>query len=180
MKVKKGEKKISTQFLLNEDKKIWEGPFDLDSRIHHLIRHNNSAHPNEDNWRLTKEKELLRSTEGTLGKRQTNLSGLSEAIRGRGIPGVGLKELLESERRKKERQELNKNIRRKDRKVREFRQDVKGGFFEPMNPRFRMGQRVFYFVKELGNEKWHSVRVIGITYPGKEDHPFVSEQIRYC
>jgi hypothetical protein len=104
---------------------------------------------------------------------------LSEAIRGRGIPGVGLKELLESERRKKERQELNENIRRKDKMVRESRQDVKGGFFEPMNPRFRMGQRVFYFVEELGNEKWHSARVLGITYPGEEDHPFVSEQIRY-
>ena len=48
-----------------------------------------------------------------------------------------------------------------------------------MKPRFNLGQRVYYFVEELGNEKWHSARVIGIAYPGEEDHPFESEQIRY-
>ena len=61
MKVKKGEKRIYTQFLLNEDKKVWEGPFDLDTPSHHLIRHNNTVHPNEDSWRLTREKEVLSS-----------------------------------------------------------------------------------------------------------------------
>ena len=106
------------QFLLNEDKKDWEGPFDLDSRVHHLIRHNNTVHPNEDNWRLTKEKEVLGATEGILKGKQT-YQCLSKEIRGGGIRGVGLKELLESERRKKERRELNTNIRRKDREVRE-------------------------------------------------------------
>ena len=118
VKVKKGEKKTYAQFLLNEDKKVWEGPFDLDSRVHRLIRHNNTVYPNEDNWRLTKEKEVLGATEGILKGKQT-YQCLSKEIRRGGIPGVGLKELLESERRKKERQELNTNIRRKDREVRE-------------------------------------------------------------
>jgi hypothetical protein len=48
VKVKKGEKRIYTQFLLNKDKKVWERPFDLDTPIHHLIRHNNTVHPSED------------------------------------------------------------------------------------------------------------------------------------
>jgi len=178
VKVKKGEKRIYTQFLLNEDKKVWEGPFALDTPIHHLVRHNNSVHPNEDSWKLTREKEVLSSAEGT-SKMDQPYQGLTKAIRGQGIPGVGLKELLESERRKKEREELNKNIREKDRDVRESRKDIKGGFFEVMNPRFKIGQRVFYFVQELGNEKWHSARVLTIAYPGEDGHPSHSEQIRY-
>jgi hypothetical protein len=92
---------------LNQDKTVWEGPFVLDSRVHHLIRHINTVYPNEDNWRLTKEKEGIGSAEGTMRWKQTN-QGLSKGIRGESISGVGLKELLESERRKKERQELSK------------------------------------------------------------------------
>jgi hypothetical protein len=136
------------------------------------------VHPNEDSWKLTRDKEVFNSNEGakTMGQ---SYKGFSKAIRDQGIPGVGLKELLESERKKKEREELNKNIRKKDREVRESRKDVPGGFFEPMKLRFKLEQRVYYFVEELGNEKWHSARVIGITYPGEEDHPFESEQIRY-
>jgi hypothetical protein len=179
VKVKKGEKRIYTQFLLNKDKKLWEGPFALDTPIHHLIRHNNMVHPDEDSWRLTRDKEVLSSAERTNNNTGETYQGFSKAIRGKGIPGVGLKELLESERRKKEKEELNKNIRKKNKDVRESRKDIEGGFFEVMTPRFRMGQRVFYFVQELGNEKWHSSRVIGITYPGEDDHPSVSEQIRY-
>jgi hypothetical protein len=128
-------------YLLNQDKTVWEEPFVLDSRVHHLIRNNNTEHPNEDNWRLTKEKEVIGSAEGTMGWKQT-YQGLSKGIRGESISGVGLKELFESEKRKKERQELNKKIRIKDREVRESRKDIKKGFFEPLNPRFKMAQRV--------------------------------------
>ncbi len=42
-----------------------------------------------------------------------------------------------------------------------------------------MGQQVFYFVEELGNEKWHTARVIGIAYPGEDGHPYESGQIHY-
>ncbi len=90
---------------------------------------------------MTKEKEVIGSAEGTMGWKQT-YQGLSKGIRGESISGVGLKELLESERRKKERQESNKNIRNKDRVVRESQKDIKEGFFEPLNPRFTMAQRV--------------------------------------
>jgi hypothetical protein len=63
--------------------------------------------------------------------------------------------------------------------VKHFRKDEKGGFLDPMNPRFKMGQQVFYFVEELGNEKWHTAKVIGIAYPGEDGHPYESGQIRY-
>jgi hypothetical protein len=178
VKVKKGEKRVYTQFLLNNDKKVWEGPFALETDLNQLLRHNNTVHPNEDSWKLTRDKEVVNSDDGakTMGQ---FYQGFSKAVRGQEIPGVGLKELLESERRKKEREELNKNIRKKDKEVRESRKDVPGGFFEPMKPRFNLGQQVYYFVEELGNEKWHSARVIAIAYPGEEGHPFESEQIRY-
>jgi hypothetical protein len=136
------------------------------------------VHPSEDSWRLTREKEVLSSAEATK-KMDQPYKGFSKAIRGKGIPGVGLKELLESERRRKEIAELNKNIRKKDKDVRESRKDIKGGFFEEMNPRFKIGQRVFYFVQELGNEKWHSARVLRFAYPGQDGHSSHSEQIRY-
>ena len=42
-----------------------------------------------------------------------------------------------------------------------------------------MGQRVYYFIEEQGNEKWHSSRVIGFSYPGLDGHPLQSEGIRY-
>ncbi len=44
VKIKKRERNLYVQFLLNEDKTVWEGPFDLDSHVHHLIRHNNTVH----------------------------------------------------------------------------------------------------------------------------------------
>ena len=44
--------------------------------------------------------------------------------------------------------------------VNHYRKDEEGGFLDPMNPRFIMGQRVYYFVEEVGNEKWHTARVI--------------------
>ena len=89
----------------------------------------------------TQSEEVIGSAEGTMRWKQT-YRGLSKGIRGESISGVGLKELFESERRTKERQELNKKIRIKDREVRESRKDIKKGFFEPLNPRFKMAQKV--------------------------------------
>jgi hypothetical protein len=36
--------------------------------------------------------------------------------------------------------------------------------------RFDIGQRIYYFNDEPGNEKWHSARVIGYLYPGDESY----------
>jgi len=46
-------------FLLNEDHAGYEGPFDLDTPVSKLIRHNNVVHPNEDRWKVSKENEII-------------------------------------------------------------------------------------------------------------------------
>ena len=42
-----------------------------------------------------------------------------------------------------------------------------------------MGQRVYYFIEEVGNEKWHSARVLGWSNPGEGGHPRESQVVRY-
>ncbi len=43
VKVKRGEKKMYVNFLLNEDHVGYEGPFDLETSGHQLIKHNNAV-----------------------------------------------------------------------------------------------------------------------------------------
>ncbi len=45
--------------------------------------------------------------------------------------------------------------------------------------RFQIGQRVYFFNDEPGNEKWHEARVIGHLYPGDDGYPAGQRQVVY-
>ena len=45
--------------------------------------------------------------------------------------------------------------------------------------RFQIGQRIYYFHDEPGNEKWHEARVIEHLYPGDDDYPAGQNQVFY-
>ncbi len=64
----------------------------------------------------------------------------------------------------------------KERKVQE---PVKSNGKEEKVERFDLGQRVYYFNDEPGNEKWHSARVIGYLYPGDEGYTDGESQVIY-
>jgi hypothetical protein len=160
VKVKRGEKKMYVNFLLNEDHAGYEGPFDLDTPVSKLIRHNNVVHPNEDRWKVSKENEIYKATKRTMRP----LLSFSEGFMKDKIPNVGFAELLESERRGKRRRSENFE-----------RPVVNNG----MIPRFEVGDKVYYFVREIGNEKWHSCTVLGMAYPGEENNSIESEEVLY-
>ncbi len=133
IKMRKGEKKCYVNYLLNEKRGEYEGPFDADLSIHHLIEH--------------KEREEAKSTRG--GK----------------IPNVGLAELLDSERKSKKRKaprvEKQSNTEEKETK-------------------YQIGQKIFYFIDdEVGNEKWHTARVMWVEHPGEGSNPLDSGQVLY-
>ncbi len=65
---------------------------------------------------------------------------------------VGLAEILESERR---------------RLAKESTSLAPVPVNEFLKPKFIMRQKVFYFIDDRGNEKWHTSRVIGYYYPEK-------------
>ena len=88
--------------------------------------------------------------------------GFTKGLHGTGGKKITLQELLESERKKKWKDQVHP-----------------GPWNDAIIPRFEMGQRVYYFIEELGNEKWHSSRVIGFSYPGQDGHPLQSEGICY-
>ena len=88
--------------------------------------------------------------------------GFTKGIRGTEGTKVTLQELLESERKNR------------------MKEEVQTGPGETAtNPKYEMGQRVYYFIEELGNEKWHSARVLGWSYPGEDGHPLGSDGVRY-
>jgi len=45
--------------------------------------------------------------------------------------------------------------------------------------RFYIGQRVYYFHDEQGNEKWHEAKVIDHLYPGDDGYPAGQSQVHY-
>ncbi len=58
IKVKKGEKRLHVRYLLNNECNEYQGPFDLDSSVNHLIQYHNRVFPGTaDKWRVTPENE---------------------------------------------------------------------------------------------------------------------------
>ena len=93
--------------------------------------------------------------------------GFDKGFRGRDETprvDVGLRELLESERRR-----LGKNDSNKEKPL----------VNHTIPRKFELGQRVYYYIEEVGNEKWHSCRIIGYAYPGQDGHPFESDHLLY-
>jgi hypothetical protein len=65
---------------------------------------------------------------------------------------VGFTQLLDSERKRQKRESsLTENRSVNDTLI----------------PKFNLVQRVYYFINEAGNEKWHSCRVVGYNFPHK-------------
>jgi hypothetical protein len=64
----------------------------------------------------------------------------------------------------------------KKRKV-DTREKSKGK--EEKAERFDVGDRVYYFNNEPGNEKWHSARVTGYLYPGENGYPDGQSEVVY-
>jgi hypothetical protein len=148
IKVKKGEKRAYIQykekndgqhFMYDEDNDF-AGPVDLRSSIIHLMEQREKI-------------KLMTRNQDFRNKR-------AEEHKGKRIPNVGFKELIESESRNKKRKTSSKTNK----------SDA---------PRFEWGQRVYYWVEEQGNEKWHSAHVLSSSYPGQDGHPSTEEEILY-
>ena len=178
IKVKKGEKQAYVEFVMEEDRKGIEGPFGLGSEIIHLMAHCDRI--NKEKGEKAKNEE--ETNESSSSPSTAPYPGLS---RGNRIPNVGLKELFESERANKKRKALN------DEKTKERGMAANDPQYQLCSlchqdllstriaPRFTIGKRVYYFIEEPGNEKWHSARVMGITYPEEDGHPSGIPQIVY-
>jgi hypothetical protein len=100
IKVKKGEKRFHVRYLLNTECNEYQGPFDLDSKVHHLIQYHNRVFPGQnDKWTITPENEL--SKEGLPVMQPYPYQGFTKGLHGTGGKKITLQELLESERKKK-------------------------------------------------------------------------------
>ncbi len=84
----KGEKQCYVNFLLNEKRGEYEGPFSVDTTIQQLIAHKERIHPQQT--------QDMPPTAGSL-----------RAVRGNRVPNVGLKEMMERERKSKKRKEMS-------------------------------------------------------------------------
>ena len=154
IKVKKGEKVAYAKYLLEEDAEGFHGPFHLSANIQHLIDHNDKVREGTGARNFAKNITRFRTF-----KEETT----SDQGKAKGGTKVGFKELMESERRKRKRRasEGDNNNTMK------------------ITPRFEVGQKVYYYEDEKGNEKWHGARVMDLIYPGQEDHPADSHQLKY-
>ena len=109
----------------------------LGASVHHLIQHHNRVFPGpNDKWKepqgTFREKKVFPGIKGTKGGTK-----------------ITLEQLLESQRKSS----LQAQI--------ESREESIPCVLGPIGRRYEMGQRVYYFIEELGNEKWHSARVLG-------------------
>ena len=94
---------------------------------------------------------------------QKDTTNESDREKAKGVTKVGFEELMESERKRKK-QKASEGYNNDTKKV---------------IPRFEIGQRVYYFIEEKGNEKWHAARVMGISYPDEDSQTADSHQITY-
>jgi hypothetical protein len=85
-------------------------------------------------------------------QQQGNESSTNSEVGGLSPRKIGLSQLLDSERK---------------RQKRESSQTGSGSVNDTLIPKFNLGQRVYYFINEDGNMKWHSCRVIGYNFPQK-------------
>jgi hypothetical protein len=84
IKIKKGEKKCYVNYLLNEKRGEYEGPYDADLTVQQLIEHKESFPTS----RGTKDKEEQKEEASS----SQPYRGFSKAVRGGRIPSVGLAE----------------------------------------------------------------------------------------
>jgi hypothetical protein len=129
IKVKKGEKKLHVRNVLNNDTNEYQGPFVLGASVHHLIQHHNRAFPGKfDKWKeppeTFREKKVFPGIKGTKGGTK-----------------ITLEQLLESQRKSSLQAQ------------RESREESIPCVLGPIGRRYEMGQRVYYFIEEVGNEK---------------------------
>jgi hypothetical protein len=113
---------------------------------------------------------LIEHKEGIArGKEEASSSpssaGFSKAVMGGRIPNVDLTKLMESERKSKKRKEMSLEMPTPH---------------DDRERKFQLGQRVYYFISdEIGNEKWHSARVMWCEDPGEGSNPLGSGQVLY-
>ncbi len=138
VQIKKGDHHLSGKFARNNVETDWVGPFDLQTSVGDLLAYGKMVQPQESS-----------SSVDTV----TAARKLRKEVKANKAPGkVGLAEIFESERK---------------RPAMEATSAVRFEVNDSLKPKFEMGQRVYYFINEVGNEKWHSCRVIGYSYPRK-------------
>ena len=143
----KGEKKCYVNFLLNEKRGEYEGPFDLNTTIQQLIAHKERVHPPPETPDRSPSANPVR------------------AFGGDRVPNVGLKEVIEGERTRKKRKEMSSN---------------RPTPHDDRERKFQLGTKVHYFISdEVGNEKWHTARVMWCEDPGEGSNPVGSGQVLY-
>jgi hypothetical protein len=103
----------------------------------------------------TSVREILSHIEDFHNRGAQRYMGFSRAFSGensRGVKKVSLSELIESEKRNQARtsSSVGKPILNRS-----------------LIPKYDLGDRVYYFTEEIGNEKWHSGRIVGIKHPEK-------------
>jgi hypothetical protein len=94
IKIKKGEKKCYVSHLLNDINTEYVGPFGVDLTIQNLIEH----------------KEGIARGKGEASSSPSSSERFPKAVKEGRIPNVGLKELMESERKSKKRKEMSLEI----------------------------------------------------------------------
>ena len=138
IQVKKGDHHLSVKFVRDNVETDWEGPFDLQTSVAELLSYGKMVQPQESSS----------SADPITAARK-----LWKEVKANKAPGkVGLAEIFESERKRLEKESTSA---------------VRFQVNDSLKPKFEMGQRVYYFINEVGNEKWHSSRVIGYSYPRK-------------
>jgi hypothetical protein len=138
VQVKKGDHHLSVKFVRNNVETDWEGPFDLKTSVEDLLSYGKMVQPQESS---------------TPVDAVTAARKLWKEVKANKAPGkVGLAEIFDSERKRLEKESTSA---------------VRLPVNDSLEPKFDMGQRVYYFINEEGNEKWHSSRVIGYSYPRK-------------
>ncbi len=138
IQIKKGDHHLSVKFVRNNVETDWEGPFDLQTSVGELLSYGKMVQPQESST----------SVDAVTAARK-----LWKEVRANKAPGkVGLAEIFESERKRLEKESTSA---------------VRFQVNDSLKPKFEMGQRVYYFINEVGNEKWHSSRVIAYSYPRK-------------
>ncbi len=138
VQIKKGDHHLSVKFVRNNVETDLEGPFDLQTSVGELLSYGKMVQPQESST----------SVDSVTAARK-----LWKEVRANKAPGkVGLAEIFESERKRLEKESTSA---------------IRFQVNDSLKPKFEMGQRVYYFINEVGNEKWHSSRVIGYSYPRK-------------
>ncbi len=79
----------------------------------------------------------------------------------------------------KGREEQSKDAKEQSNKRRRLEDQEKSKGKEEKVERFQIGDRVYFFNDEPGNEKWHEARVIGHLYPGDDSYPTGQRQVSY-